>query len=431
MDAIALFIYLLFSIIVIIPSFYDQNYIYQAPFWFTLISLGWFFPQAVGGLNKVDIYPNNAYILGMIFATLCNISFYLGWYFSYHKKHNSNVLMDLQFDDYGLYRVGATLCLIGFYFQWKLWSLPEEILTSSTWSGIAVQYVFFSQVFKYGFLILWICYLRRGKWLSIEYLILILPCLLLILDAAIFRGRRAEMMNLVSYLIVGLWLVRGIKVPRLILVLLLGLGIIFINSIGVYRSIMKNENLTTVQKFEQAINADYLSANKASTRESGFEFDNYIYTRSAVGEDFDFDYGVFHWNRFVFNYIPAQLVGNDIKQSFMIDGLVDIQKKTIEKYGHSFNTGSTITGYADSFVSFGWLGFVKFLIAGLMSGWLSRHAQNNSFIGQLLFLFMLNYIMHVVTHNTNEFLVRQWVYFFVCVLPILFIVNRSYKIKFR
>ena len=83
-------------------------------------------------------------------------------------------------------------------------------------SGLAptIKYNFFANLFKIGFVVLWILYLYERKLVNTRLLIFVLPALLMLLSAAFIRGRRAEMMNLCSYILVALWLVRRITLPR-------------------------------------------------------------------------------------------------------------------------------------------------------------------------------------------------------------------------
>ena len=83
--------------------------------------------------------------------------------------------------------------------------------------------------------------------------------------------------------------------------------------------------------------------------------------------------------------------------------------------------GSTATGYLDAFGSFGWFGFLKFWIAGYIMGVLYRHAMQGAFLGQLLYIHTLPTAMLMVTHQTNEFLVRIWIYFLVLAYPVFYL----------
>ncbi len=71
-------------------------------------------------------------------------------------------------------------------------------------------------------------------------------------------------------------------------------------------------------------------------------------------------------------------------------------------------------------MSFGWLGFIKFILVGGLMGILYRHAMQGHFLGQLLYVFMLSTAMHAITHETHRILVSAWVYFMALCYPVLF-----------
>ncbi|MDW3056444.1 O-antigen polymerase [Vibrio sp. 1978] len=418
MEVISLAIYGMINLLMLISCLIKKGDIFKPTFWFSLISLGWFFPQALGSLEKSHVYPDNGYIYGLLFASLCSLAFYFGWIFSHKKSLKESSMYFMEFDEERLYKVAVFLIMFGLYFQAKLWSLPEDILSNSTWTGIPVMLLFFSHTFRFGFLILWIQYLKSGKILSTKYLIFLVPCVILFIDIAFLKGRRAEMMNIVSYLFIGLWFVKRIIPSRVVIITALIFGLIFINTIGAYRSIIKDDYLSTGEKIEKALDVNYLALVEDQSKNATYEFDNYTYARSAIGKTTSFDYGVYHWNTLVFNYIPAQIVGNEFKDFFYFSG-VDVQKLSMDNYYHSFNGGSTVTGYLDSFISFGWLGFIKFVIIGILIGYLYRYSMAGGVISQILYLYLLNHFMLSVTHNTNEFLTRHWVYFFCFIFPLL------------
>ena len=257
--------------------------------------------------------------------------------------------------------------------MWKLSQLPEEMRGESQWTGAPVKYLFLANIFKFGFISLWLIYLSLRKWGSPKLLVFIIPSLLLILNAALLLGRRKEMMSVVSYALVGLWFVRRIVLPRPLLICGLASGVILVNAIGIYRSIMTNREEGVGARLSRAANADYLqSAQRAG--KSGAELKNYLYFRQAYEEEGIYDYGMVHWNKLIFNYVPAQIVGRGFKNALMLP-LKDVTGIVRKKYGYIPFTGSTYTGYCDAFGSFGWFGFLKFILIGYIMGVLYRHAN--------------------------------------------------------
>ena len=421
MDLIALILYGVVNTAMVLVHLSDKGRFYRFPFWAGMVALGWFYPQAIGGYMSVERFPAFAYYDGMLFATLCTVALWVGFDLAIKKSPSRASWLDTPFDFSRLYYSGALLCLLGFFFQWKLMSLPEEVLAMTLWSGEAVKYLFLANMFKIGFITLWLGYLHQVRVLSLRHLVFIVPCLLLFLEAAVLRGRRAGMMEVVAYLVVSLWLVRRIAVPRWAVVSGLVFGLILINGIGVYRAIMQNKEIPLSERLSQAANADYFKVSKEWASDSGAEFRNYIFYRQIHAEEGVYDYGLFHWNCFVFNYVPAQVVGPDFKKSLKYESDTSIVDELAEeRYGHIFRTGSTVTGYKDAFGSFGWFGFIKFGLIGYLMGALYRHAMGGAFLGQLLYIYALTKAMQCVSHGSNDILIRVWVYFFAFGYPVLY-----------
>ena len=397
----------------------NKTRVYEFPFWAGVLALGWFYPMAIGGYSNVGTYPDSAYANGMLFSTLCTLALWAGYGKAVMAVPIKISWLNALFNEKRLMLIGAIFVVGGMFFYWKLQSLPAEMLARSQWSGAAVKYLFLANIFKFGFIALWIVYLWQDRLVVPKLLVFLVPSLLLLLSAAVLDGRRGEMMNVFAYIFIPLWFVRRIIVPRLMLGAGLVAGLIFINSIGIYRSIMKHTELSVTDRIEMASKEDYTSASKTLIKEGGGDFDNYIYMRQVTAEDFRFDGGLKHWNEFVGNYVPAQLVGRGVKQSLKIPLKYNSIEVARERYGHVFHLGGVATGYYDAFASFGWLGFVKFWMVGWLMGTVYRHGIKGGFLGIFLYVYMLNPAMHSISHGTNKILVQMWVYFFLLAYPVL------------
>ena len=420
MNLATLILYGTINIAMIASCLISRSYrIFEFPFWAGCIAMGWFYPQAIGGYMNASLYPYHAYWEGMLFASLCTLAMWGGFYKTANTVQVKPTWLDASFDIRKLIQVGAVLCMCGFFFQYKLLSLPEEVLAETQWSGAAVKYLFFANIFVFGFITLWLVYLSEGKWVSLPLLAFIVPSVLLLLNSVIIHGRRAEMMNMFAYVAASLWFVRRFRIPRWVLVCGIAGGLMLVNAIGTYRSIMENNDVPLSQRLRDASEADYTASSEKVLEESGEEFDNYIFFRQVYADHGKYDFGLVHWNGFVFNYVPAQLVGRTVKNAMMIPVDINVFDLAEKDYGHICGTGTTLTGFTDAFASFGWFGFIKFLVIGLMMGVLYRHAMNGFFLGQLLYVYTLATSMHAITHATHSILVSIWVYFFGLGYPAL------------
>lgn len=396
---------------------------YEFPFWAGIIAGGWFLPQAIAGCAEANSFPDGAYTAGMFFAAICNALICVGFELGKNKQAQSECWLDADFDMDRLYTAGAVMCVVGFFFQWKLWSLPEEMFQGSQWSGALVKYLFFASVFKMGFVVLWAAYLAKRKVMNPKFLLFIVPCLILLFNASILHGRRGEMMNLFSFVFVSIWVVRRIAIPKVMLVSAVFGGLMLINSIDIYRIMMSDKDVAVTERLTNAIKAVSEEKKKEGPKKMGSEFKNYIYTIALYREYGKYDFGGFHWNELVFNYVPGQLVGREFKKSLMLESGMSAREAgavLLEKFGYKKSIGSTISGYADAFGSFSWFGAVKFLLIGYMMGILYRHAMAGRFLGHMLYVYVLGTAMHSISHGTNRILTSVWVYFFFLAYPLLY-----------
>ncbi|MEI6892445.1 MAG: hypothetical protein V5783_09765 [Pontiella sp.] len=383
---------------------------FEFPLWGGLVGLGWFLPQAIGAYRNIESLPEGFFVKGMLFATVCTLAMCGGFRRGFAKSDVT--WLKARYDSNRMYFSCTALCLAGFLFLYKLETLPEEMLNSSQWTGPPVMYLFLSGMFALGFIGLFIQYLNQDKWFNSRYILLI-PSLLLLLMPVLLHGRRGQAMNLIAYTIFILWFVRRVAVPRVWIGVGIMGAILLVNAIGLFRSAMGgSEGLPLGERLQLAVQQDYLEANKALLDKPGAEFKNYIYRMAACEKLGAYDYGLFHWNKFVFNYIPAQLVGRSLKQGLMVD-FIDAKKAGKLAFGYTGPGGATQTGYLDAYASFGYFGFVKFWIGGWIMGTLYRHAMMGFFLPQLLYVMGVRAGVEGITHSTNEILIRIWVYFFI------------------
>ena len=137
---------------------------------------------------------------------------------------------------------------------------------------------------------------------------------------------------------------------------------------------------------------------------------NAVLRINAVDRLMSFDFGVFHWNTLVFNFVPAQLVGSDVKESLFIT--------MPAQYSRDYDppTGSTETGMADAFASFWYFGFLKFVLIAYMLGRLYRTAMMGYLPAQVIYILSIAPALLAITHHT-QWVISTWVHILLCLLP--------------
>jgi hypothetical protein len=138
-----------------------------------------------------------------------------------------------------------------------------------------------------------------------------------------------------------------------------------------------------------------------------------------------FDFGISHWNELVFRYVPAQLVGADLKDALTIS--VDTPAR--EEFLYTPVTGSTLTGMNNTFQSFWYFGSLEFGVIGFVMCRLWRAACLGSMNAQLMYSLVLSQALESITHSTDNF-IAPWVHMGLFLLPALaFARQRTWKGK--
>lgn len=373
--------------------------VYEYPFLAGATFLGFVLPQ-MPALADDPYLPAGAFAKAAFFTILCAISCGAGW------AAGNRPLDSLRWalDERRLVRLAAVLVAAGAVFYYKLSMLPKEVLYATQWTGLPVAYLFIARLLSYGLYIAVLCLMR---WRSKYSLSIALAGAALLLHRIVIGGRRSDLAEFVLVVVLSAWFTRRAAVPRavaLVGVLLAGLAL---NSTGDYRSAVATEQGS---RWSEVLDIDVVKNFTDALADGGPEMRNAVLRIDAVDKLMAFDFGLFHWNVLVFNYIPAQFVGRELKESFFIP--------LPDQVGRDYDplTGSTETGMADAFASFWYLGCLKFLLTAYALGRLYRTAMQGSLVAQVIYMLSVVPAMLAITHHTQE-LLSTWVHMALFLLP--------------
>jgi hypothetical protein len=308
-----------------------------------------------------------------------------------------------RFDEQRLLWVAALLVLAGAFFYFKLSRLPKEVLVVSQWTGITTVYAFFSRLLFYGWAIGVLSFVRRRSAFSLGIVVFGAT---FILDRILFGGRRQVLVEFLLTILIALWFQRRITAPRVLaLAAAVGAGLA-LASTGDYRSVSTNEDATWSQVEKIHIIDNFIDL----LQNGGPEIINAIWRIDFADRSQSFDFGALHWNILVFNYVPAQFVGRDFKESLMFP--------VVEDRDYDPLTGTTETGMTDAFVSFWYFGAIKFFLIAYMLGRVYRAAMAGSAFAQILYTLSAATSMMVITHHT-QWIISDWVQMAIFLLPLL------------
>ena len=283
--------------------------------------------------------------------------------------------------------------------------LPGDLTIAVQMTGVPVIYIFFSRLLSYGLSISALCLARRFSWPAFA---IILFNLVFYLDRIVVTGKRAEAVELLAIFALSYWFHRGWFIPRTLVLCGVLLGTLLMNSMGDYRAITQ---VNSKPVWDEIMQIDIIGNLSRVLEDGGDEMRNAILRISNTNETMEFDYGKFHWNRLVFNFIPAQMLGADFKQQLMLP-----MPAAARDYDPIL--GTTETGMADAFQSFWYFGALKFLLLSYVVRRIWVSANTGEFSAQFVYLLSIVPSMHAISHQT-DWVLMVWVHMVMFAAPAL------------
>jgi hypothetical protein len=388
-----------------------RDRIYQFPFLAGAVFAAFILPQFIG-LSHDRFLPAGALEATLVMAILSAAMCWLGAVAASRPMRSFN----WDYDERRLLVASVALSAIGGYFYYSISRLPPEMLNNLQWTGLPVAYLFFARVLTYGFALAVLLYARTGSKLA---LLVAIYGAFFCLDRIVFGGRRQDLVEFSTIILLAFWFQRGWCLPRSIMLVGIFLGALFINSIGDYRTATRDSE---GPRWDAVADIDFLGNLARISEQGGAEVRNAVYNIAAVSRTMEFDLGLSHWNAIVFSYVPAQIVGADTKQSLTFP----LSQPAVEEYLYVPVPGSTWTGLSDAFLSFWYFGSLKLLLIAYIMQTLWLAARGGNMTAQLLYMLMPVFALEAITHSTQYFLV-PWIHLAIFLLPALMLARRSVK----
>jgi hypothetical protein len=379
--------------------------IYEFPFLAGATFFSFIFPQLIGLRHDHDL-PRFALEKTIIMVFLCAAMCRMG----YSIRNQPLRSFRWPFDDGKLVVASGVLTLIGAWFFFQISRMPEDVKGATMWSGTIIAYHFFAAILPYGFALAVLLYFKRP---SLASLSISLFGSLFYLDRIFISGKRGVTLEFLFILVLGWWFGRRKVLPKGLVLASILLGTLALYSTGDYRTRVKEEN---GPKWQSVTEIPFLDNLKTLMTKGGEEMRNVVYVIEATERTSSYDYGLFHWNTLVFNYVPAQLVGEDFKKSLCFD----LPNVAEDVFGYEASLGSTITGVMDCFSSFWYLGCLKFFFIAVIMRKIYQAACEGHFVAQLFYMLILTPALHTITHHTQWF-ISPWVHMILFLIPALYL----------
>jgi len=394
----------------------NHSRIYQFPFWASAVFLG-FIAVSLLGFLRVHYLPDWGLERYIIMSILSMVAIWLGD--DAARREQIATHTPIEYDDKRWLIGSAALIFIGLAAYLKNCALFQADFRMDTGTTVAVG--FFVTLLRYGFIMAVIHFFKTKNYYSLA---LIAISGFYYFDRIVLAGRRQIMIELVFVVILSLWFVKRLLVPRTLVITGVILFATLNFSTGTYRSIVVSR--TGERDLAELREVDWLAAASETLPEGGSEVTAGIYYMAGVANEMAFDYGGKHWNSLVFNYVPAQIVGTEIKESLYLT-LPDISLLAEKYYGYTANFGSTVTGMVDCFGSFWYFGAMKFFVIAYVMQLLYRYSRNGNTLALVLYLFMMTMALHAITHSTGWF-VSPWIHITIFWLPVIYW-SRKHSLK--
>ena len=380
-----------------------KDRVYQYPFFMGAIFIAFIQPQITALVGNPGVVNQNALERVLLVSCLCVAASWLG----YQLKPNASWItrFHVLIDERRLLEAGLILLGIGYACDFVLSKIPIQVTAAGTWTGPATILLFFAQVIYIAFAIFLLRLLQRP---SVANVIWVALASIQPLNAIIFAGRRQPAMTFL--IIVGLcfWLVRRSVPPRWFFIIAIAALVYVIPVVGQLRGDFWI--LVFQRDWRAIIDASQQSFNTLQGGEI-LELRNAAVLMDAAEKSGQYGFGTGFWDSLIFQYVPGQLVGYEVKNSLQFNWT---QYNLTEMYGYVMSTGTTPTGIGDSFVEFSYFGCLTFaLIAYLFRSLWIPVVYLNSTVSQLLYIGLVSPAMVGVTHGIGRFIQEAFFQFIV------------------
>jgi hypothetical protein len=292
--------------------------------------------------------------------------------------------------------------------------LPRDYMDNlgAQWSGPITIYMFFVGAQKYGMVVSLLLFWRTRSFLAFALVVLSSYSSGL---AILLNARRGPTLDLFFAFALSIFFVKRWAIPTWLMLVILAVGAAGNAAIEDLRRDVRLDDQRTGNVFDRWSAADPFGSLVDSFEQDGHEVKNGVVIIWSAQQTGSFDYGLSHWNGFVFGYFPGQIFGFENKKALMFD-LGDAAKAELQ---YASVLGTTPTGMADCFKSFGYLGFIKFVLIGYVMGrWFFRGINGNLF-GQIAYTSLMGSALHTISHGTHWF-ANMWLHMALFLYPLLY-----------
>lgn len=407
---------ILLCLVIILAGFIQGNGLIWYPFLFAAVVLGWVVPQLLA-IEAAGSAPGHSLQRTTAMVTLSLLAAWAGYSFRTGRVNRSAFNVAPQaYNRNWLHIYTALAALFGAYFFFRVADLAAIAIEDfgGQWTGVITIFAFFASLLTYAFSLSVGSLIAERRFLPLATLLF---CTIFILNRILIQGRREGAAAFAISAALFFYFRYRRQVPRSIQIAALAIGALFVTSIGDYRGTMLNTEsglkwtgagLDDLMKIDFKDN--FLLSDRPTT---SMELFNAALVIEGAERGGYFDGGLSLWNRFIFSYVPAQIVGRDLKESLQFD-----LRNTRDDFGYIWHVGTTSTGFAEAFRSFWYFGaLVFFAIGRILRYWMTR-ALTGDYLGAVMMFVLLPKSLIAITHNASQFFLEFVSLFVFVILPL-------------
>jgi hypothetical protein len=367
--------------------------IFEYPFFMAFAFAVFIVPQAFSLIRFPGFVEQSSVDAVLLMACLCLIASFLGYQMapSAFMLHWASRPVNMQ----RLLRAGLCFIVFAYLMLVLLSGMNIEYSEAGGMTATATIVLFFWQLAYPGFAICLFCALRRPTLGTVVASIVgAYPPI-----QAVINGRR-ENAAMLALIIAGAFFYERRKAPPGVAIVVATIfAMLAIPATGEYRGYASDNDWNSIRQMDLVG-----SFERFLNEESVLELRNGAAIIESTRQTGNYQFGKAYWNHLVFRFVPAQLLGDDVKQALMFN-VFDVAKAGGSETGIEFSRGSTITGMGDTFEQFGWLGCVFFAIMGvLFKGIWQASLEKDALFARVLYVLSITSGMRAVTHWTMDFL---------------------------
>ncbi|MER9242379.1 hypothetical protein [Mesorhizobium sp. M0633] len=338
------------------------------------VFLGWVVPQLWQVRQGVTFVESEYFVTLNLFTLACFLSIHLGWNWGVGVARRGSPSFQLRAPSYkGLLRIGFAISAVAWAMQIGMGMRPLDELNMTQWSGpLTIMYF----VFNVKVIALFLSIYLAIKYRSTASYVLLASAVALYIPLILIYFRRRAMVEMFTCLVLALWFARRVIVPRIFIVFGMPVGALVIFGVGALRSIASETGEWKMPTLAQIRAIDFWSLTPFATEHATPELTNALYLVRLADQWSFHTFGAGSWNRIIFQYVPAQLVGADLKNWLMFD--LGVAERLYNQLYYAGSTGATSTAMGDAYLEFGFFGVIFFVaMAYVMGRWWARASRGD------------------------------------------------------